>query len=292
MKTLQLFLITLIITNSLSAQKAKHYDSFTVSVQGKGETMFLIPGLSCSGNVWNATIDQFKDSYQIHTFTLAGYAGVPPLTQDTILPTIQKDLLEYINSHTSKNSILMGHSIGGYLSLLLAIENETIVSKIIVVDALPFLAGINNPNITAEIVKSSYTSIKDSYLHLTDQALKQNLKTTLTRMIKDKTKIDAVLNDAIKSDRKTLGHTAFELMSNDLRIPIASIKTQTLILTNWNVANPMYPDFTKETKLSSYKQQYKNCSNCTVELIEDAEHFIMLDNPKTFYSSVKSFINN
>ncbi|MEW7277983.1 alpha/beta hydrolase [Aquimarina sp. 2201CG1-2-11] len=291
MKTLQLSFISFLLTCSLWAQKTTHHNSFDVTVEGKGETLFLLPGLSCSANVWKETINKFKDTYEIHTFTLAGYGGVPPVTEDNILATIKKDLIKYITKHRSKNSILMGHSIGGFMSLLLAIDNETIVSKIIVVDALPFLAGLNNPSITEETVKSSYTSMKDSYLNMNDEALKQNLQNVLTRMIRDTTKIDDVLKDAIKSDRRTLGITAFEMMSNDIRIAIAAIKIPTLVMTNWNKIHPQFPNFTKDTKLSLYKQQYKNCSSCTVEMIEKAEHFIMLDNPETFYTSATNFIS-
>lgn len=291
MKTTLFSFTLLLIISTLQAQKIEHYDSFDVSIQGSGKTLFLIPGLSCSANVWNETINEYKSQYEIHAFTLAGYSGTKPITKGSILPVIQKDLLQYINKHKSENSILIGHSIGGFISLLLAIEDETIVSKLIIVDALPFLAGANTPNITEENIKSSYSSMKDTYIHLTDEALQQNLKATLNSMIRDKSKLDEVLKDAIKSDRRTLGVTMFELMSNDLRVPIASIKIPTLILTNWNEPIAQMPSLTKESKLSIYKQQYKNCSNCTVELIEKAEHFIMLDNPTAFNESVKSFIN-
>lgn len=292
MKTILFSFLLFLITNTFQAQKTEHHRSFDVSVVGAGETLFLIPGLSCSANVWNETINEYKDQYEIHTFTLAGYSGITPITEDSILPVMQKDLLQYINKHKSKNSVLIGHSIGGFISLLLAIENETIVSKLIIVDALPFLAGASNPSMTEEIVKSSYVSMKDAYINLTDEALEQNLKTTLTGMIRDKSKIYGVLKDAIKSDRRTLGVTMFELMSKDLRSSITSIKIPTLILTNWNGAIAQIPSLTKESKLSVYQQQYKNCSSCTVKIIDKAEHFIMLDNPVAFNTSLKSFINN
>ncbi|MDA7716935.1 alpha/beta hydrolase [bacterium] len=291
MKTKLIAFVCILLSLLSRGQHSENHASFQVSVEGKGETMFLIPGLSCSANVWKETVNVFKDTYKIHTFTLAGYGGVLPISKDTILPVIKKDLLEYINKHKSENSILMGHSIGGFISLMLAIENETLVSKLIIVDALPFLAGASNPSVTEEIVKSSYGSMKNSYLNLTDEALKQNLQNTLDHMIRDKSKIEEVLKDAIKSDRRTLGVTAFEMMSNDLRGPIVSIKIPTLVMTNWNQPSPQYPNFTKEAKLSIYNQQYKNCSSCTVKIIEKAEHFIMLDNPEIFNTSVKSFID-
>ncbi len=110
--------------------------------------------------------------------------------------------------------------------------------------------------------------------------------------MRNKDKIDFVLNDAAKSDRKTSGYTMFEMMSTDIRDAIKTIKTPTLVLTNWNKVIPQFPNFTRASKISLYQQQYENCSSCTVKIIDDAEHFIMFDNPTAFNKEVSSFIKN
>ena len=50
---------------------------FAVTVTGSGRPMILIPGLSCGGNVWDGTVTHFKDRYECHVVTLAGFAGQP-----------------------------------------------------------------------------------------------------------------------------------------------------------------------------------------------------------------------
>jgi len=291
---IKLISVLFILANTfLQAQTQKTLNSFTVSINGNGEeTLFLIPGLSCSGNVWNETINKFKDRFTIHTFTLAGYAGVEPIKKDSILPVITKDLINYINQYKSKNSIIMGHSIGGFMTLLIALEDNNIASKLILVDTLPFLAGATNPQMTQEVMQSSFSYMRDTYLKFDDEMLKQNLKNTLSTMIREKSNVDFVLKDAIKSDRRTLGVTMFEMLSNDLREKISKIKIPTMIFTNWNTTIPQMPNVTKASKLSLYKQQYAKCISCKVKVIEQAEHFIMLDNPVVFQESVQDFINN
>ena len=37
--------------------------------------MILIPGLTCGGDVWKSTVEHFKDRYECHVLTLAGFAG-------------------------------------------------------------------------------------------------------------------------------------------------------------------------------------------------------------------------
>ena len=70
--------------------------------------MFLIPGATCSGEVWGETVEKYKDKYQIHVFTLEGYGGGAPLKSGEILPTIKDSLKNYIQKHESDNSILIG----------------------------------------------------------------------------------------------------------------------------------------------------------------------------------------
>ncbi|WP_430410530.1 alpha/beta fold hydrolase [Kordia sp.] len=275
---------------NIQAQENTPSTAFEVTVHGKGDTMFLIPGASCSGNVWNETVAKYKENYQIHVITLAGYGGAKPIASETVLQEVKTQLIKYIKKQKTDNSVLIGHSIGGFTSLLMAIDEEDIVSKIIIVDSLPFLAGASNPAVTEEIVKSSYGMLKEMYMPMDSVTLRNTLKQTLNSMMRNKEKLDFVLNDAAKSDRRTLGYTMFEMMSNDLRDKISNIKTPTLVLTNWNTTIAQFPNFTQATKLKMYQEQYKNCNTCTVKIINKAEHFIMLDNPTEFFKEVSNFI--
>ena len=287
--TLSILLFLFAFANVLGQETTK-IPAFEVSIHGKGDTMFLIPGLSCSGNVWNETVKKYKNDYEIHVITLAGFGGVKPIASENILQEVKKELINYIKKHGTKNSVLIGHSIGGFTSLLIGIDEENLVSKIIIVDSLPFLAGASNPEITAEIVKSSYGMLKEMYMKMDSIALRNNLKQSIGGMMRNKENLDFVLNDAAKSDRKTLGYTVFEMMRTDIRETIQKIKTPTLVLTNWNKPIPQFPNFTRANKLKMYQEQYKNCSSCTVKVVDKAEHFIMLDNPTEFYKEVSGFI--
>lgn len=290
MKKIISILVLLFAFANMLAQEQTKTPAFEVTVHGKGDTLFLIPGLSCSGNVWNETVEKFKNNYEIHVITVAGYAGVKPIASNTILQEVKTQLIQYINKHKTTNSILIGHSIGGFTSLLMAIEAKDLVSKIVIVDSLPFLAGATNPAMTEEMVKSSYGMLKEMYMPMDSITLRNTLKQTLSGMMRNKEKVAFVLNDAAKSDRRTLGYTMFEMMSNDIRDDIKAIITPTLILTNWNEVIPQFPNFTRDTKRAMYEAQYKNCSSCEVKIIDKAEHFIMLDNPTQFFKEVSNFI--
>lgn len=69
MKRLLVIAILSIILIKTSAQQQK---VFSVTVTGKGQLVILIPGFSCSGDVWKETVNHLKNKYQCHVLTLAG----------------------------------------------------------------------------------------------------------------------------------------------------------------------------------------------------------------------------
>ena len=128
--------------------------SFKVEVYGKGHPIILIPGYSCSGDVWKATVDNLKANYQLHVLTLAGFAGVPPI--DTpILKTVKNDLIKYVKDNHLNKPVLIGHSLGAFMSLWVASEEPSLFSKILCVDGVPFISAMSNPSITSEEIKKN-----------------------------------------------------------------------------------------------------------------------------------------
>ena len=60
--------------------------------------MILIPGLQCSGAVWNEAVVFYSDKYQVHVLTIAGFAGEPAIP-GLPLSTVRDDLLRYIREN-------------------------------------------------------------------------------------------------------------------------------------------------------------------------------------------------
>src|SRR5262249_12594699 len=50
--------------------------SISVQVTGHGRPMILIPGFVSSGDVWSSVVDHYKDTFECHVVTVAGFAGV------------------------------------------------------------------------------------------------------------------------------------------------------------------------------------------------------------------------
>ena len=52
-------------------------DRITVTVRGKGPDVILIPGLTCSAAVWDATAAHLEAHYRLLMVQVAGFGGLP-----------------------------------------------------------------------------------------------------------------------------------------------------------------------------------------------------------------------
>src|SRR5579863_2138533 len=87
--------------------------SFHVDIIGKGKPMILIPGFASSGKTWDSTVARYKDRYECHVLTLAGFAGEPRI-EAPFLETVRKDLAVYIRKNKMDKPVIVGHSLGGF----------------------------------------------------------------------------------------------------------------------------------------------------------------------------------
>ena len=91
-------------------------------VTGSGPDVLLIPGLASSGATWDDTVKQLTPHYRCHVFTLAGFAGVPA-QPGPLLDDVDAALANYIEQKHLKSPIVVGHSLGGFIALKLAIDH-------------------------------------------------------------------------------------------------------------------------------------------------------------------------
>jgi pimeloyl-ACP methyl ester carboxylesterase len=264
--------------------------SFKAIVTGSGQPMILIPGLYCSGEVWNETVAQFKGKYQCHVLTLPGFAGQPAIPlSDSILFTITHELARYIKANKLVKPIIMGHSLGAYLSLAFGIRYPQLTGDIVCVSGAPFLPGLAmGNNISVDSAASMGKMIKNSMVNQTKDELIRYQNFMLSTMMRDTAKISWVRNMVVSSDAATQGEVMYELFSKDLRADMDKIPQRVLVLGDW-IAYKNYG--TNHASITAtYEQQFAKAKRVTVAINDTAKHFIMFDEPAWFYSQVEGFL--
>jgi N-formylmaleamate deformylase len=276
-----LFFILLLVARLGFAQPV----SFSVTITGKGPPIILIPGYSCSGEVWNETVAHLKDRYQCHVLTLPGFAGVAPI-KTPILLTVRDDIIRYINTQHLKRPILIGHSLGAFMGLWISSKEPLLLSRLICVDGVPFISAMSNPAITADSLKRNpmfnAEAVAQKFVNLPTASYETTMAKSLLWQVSDSTRAKQIAHWSALSDRRTLGYTYVEMSTTDLRKDIAAIQTPTLVLGSLYFNN----EATSERILN---EQYKLLKPKTI-LVAHTKHFIMYDDPTWFFEQLDQFL--
>jgi pimeloyl-ACP methyl ester carboxylesterase len=254
----------------------------------------MIPGLTCDGSVWDSTIKSMGNGYQFHVMTLPGFAGNAPLKdlEAGFLTQVQNMVLDYIDQKNIKNPIIIGHSLGGFMALNIAIERPSLLSKLVIVDSLPFLTAMQVPTATEESSKPFAETMKTQMMASQDQTLEQRAdyqRTMLKSMILDSANIEIATQWSLDSDMGTIAQSMYELYTTALREDLGKIKVPTLVLGAWVAYQPY--GSTRESTLAIYTGQYENLANVTVDMTDIGNHFIMWDDSEFFNNWLTKFLN-
>lgn len=273
--------IILIIFFSFSNHKVSgNTYPFKVEKSGQGnQSIIFIPGFASSGDVWNGTKSQFEKNYTCYTLTMAGFAGVPSQGDITFI-NWENSIANYIKDNKIEKAILVGHSMGGALALAIAADYPQLVKKIVVVDALPCLAAMSNPDFKSKENNDCSAMVKQ-ITSMSDDQFYQMQKMTIPRLVADTSKQAMIVDWSVKSDRKTFAEMYCDFSNTDLREKIKNIQCPSLILLESYFAN------FKPT----IREQYTNLKNANLQYADKGLHFIMYDDTDWYLAQLNNFIN-
>ncbi|MFL5242096.1 MAG: alpha/beta fold hydrolase [Gemmataceae bacterium] len=269
---------------------AKPNAPFAVKVTGKGRPIIFIPGLACSGAVWDSAVDHYKDQYECHVLTLAGFAGQPPLKiKGRYLETIRKSIAEYIKDKKLDKPVIVGHSLGGYLLFFLAGSEPDLVGPVIAVDGFPcIMAAFGEKSDETNLKKLAEAREKQLADMPHDQFLK-NQKDFFAGWFTDKDKLEKVHSWISDSDQATVARAMGEVMGGDARPGLAKTKSPILLIGAYSKDLERFgvkrEDYEKRCTDQISKAPYHKFIVTT-----ESKHFIMYDQPKWLWEQIDAFL--
>jgi DNA-binding LytR/AlgR family response regulator len=207
-------------------------DGFQSKVSGHGRAMILIPGLSSSGETWDSTVDHFKDRFECHVLTVAGFAGVPRVP-GPMLDRVVDDLAAYIRDRRLARPVIVGHSLGGFLALRFAIKYPDLPGAIVDVDGYTnYLRLTGSPAISREQAKATAEQIRQGIGHMTPAAYEAYVRSGVaTRMMVSRdADFEVLVRWGLASDPAAVADALAEMYEADLRADLAKITAPTLVL--------------------------------------------------------------
>lgn len=286
--------LALVLAFAATAGAQSPHPSFDVQVSGTGPAIVLIPGLLSTGEVWQTTVARYKDRHSLHVLTLAGFGGPAPIGAP-FLSRVRDELIGYLKGVQgvrnergvpSDKPILVGHSLGGFLSFWVAATAPELVGGVVAVDGVPFLPALVNPAATADGAKAQGEQIRTMYAGFTTDQLVSQSRMALGTMITAPADVERALAWVRVADPATAGIAIAELMATDLRPTVGAITAPTLLIgASGSAPESMQPAFQK-----AYELQVAGVSKARVIMATKARHFIMFDDPAFLFAALDEFL--
>lgn len=273
---------------SHSSAATVEFRDLKVDVVGSGRPVLMIPGLNSAASTWTDTCAALQPQVQCHIVQLPGFAGAPAVKTDAFLDGMRDRLLAYLDDRQLRQPVVMGHSLGGVLALKMAAEKPGRIERLVIVDSLPFLAGLRG--MTPEAAKGAAAAMRQQMLNSTKEQWEAGARQGAMGMSRNPANNERVAGWSLASDRATSAQAMSELWGEDLRPLLPKITTLTLVLGAWAAYEPM--GATMDSTRKVFEGQYAGLAGAKVAMSQRGFHFLMWDDPEWLVGEVKGFLTS
>jgi pimeloyl-ACP methyl ester carboxylesterase len=276
-------------TNAASSVQMDH---ISVQVLGaSGPPVILIPGLSSPREAWSGVAPTLARTHRVYLVQVNGFGGDDPRAnlRPDVLNGIVADLQRFIDERNLQSASLVGHSMGGLVGLMLAARHPESLSRLMVVDALPYFGVLMAPpgtDVTVAMVEPQAAKMRDlvaaSYGKPADPAAAE---ANIAGMTQKAEHLPSLRAWAMASDPRVAAQAMYEDLTTDMRPELRSIRAPVTVLYAWNQSYPR-----KDPAAAFFTKQYAGVAHLTVTEAGESAHFIMLDQPTAFQAALSKFL--
>lgn len=265
------------------------FEEIAFEKRGNGKLLVFIPGLNSGKETFTETCAALAAQYQCLLVQLPGFAGrAPRKDKSAFLQPSRDSLINYLRASNNTDITLIGHSLGGTLSLMIALQAPELIDRLVIVDALPFYPAVQNPTLTVAQARPQAEQMRQAMNSQTATDYEKNSALYLQGMSNKPENFPRLLEWSKTSDRTTTTQAMYELMTTDLRNEIAAIQQPTLVLGAWAAYKPF--GATKDSTRAIYQTQYAKLKNVDIRLSDSSFHFITWDDHDWVIRQLQQFI--
>lgn len=247
-------------------------------IEGEGKPMVIMHGFLGMSDNWKTLGTQFAaEGFQVHVLDLRNH-GKSFHSSDFSYEIMVDDVKQYCEFHQLKDIVLIGHSMGGKVAMLLATTYPELVSKLIVADIGPkyyaphhqiILAALNAVNFSKKPSRAEVEEIVSDYIKDfgTRQFLLKNLYWESSEQLAFRFNLK-VFNEKIE----TIG-TA---------LPFENIFFKNTLFLRGDKSDYILD--------ADFETIYHHFPAASIKTIKNAGHWLHAENPKDFFSYVVNFI--
>jgi pimeloyl-ACP methyl ester carboxylesterase len=265
--------------------------SLQIDRYGKGDAVVLLPGLTAGTWEWYDTIRHLAPNHTVYAVTLPGFDGRPAATPP-LFDRVTSDFWSFIATQHVARPVLIGHSLGGTLAILLGEQHPERLRGIIALDGMPLFPGMER--VTAEQRASSAQQAATAIAAETHSQLLDYEKGYMHSPggVLDPALADQLAELEARSDPPTVAEWLREDFTADLRPDLARISVPLLEIAPYNapdlVGAPV--QYSASDKAQYYATLLAGAPKMQVVPISPARHFAMFDQPQQLFTIIDGFL--
>ena len=267
------------------ASGANSFEAGALHVEASGDqgpAVILIPGLASGPWVWRDTAPRLAATHRVYLLTLPGFDGRAPRPGVT-LDSLQADLLALIESRKLGKPVLVGHSLGGSLSLAFATQHSDRIAGVIAVDGLPVFPGTESApdrKAVADGMRAQMGGQTREQFVAGQQMYMRGIGVLSEPLALELAALTA------RSDIGATADFAAQVMALDLRPRLADIAVPVVEISPFNAPDFARMGIDKAGKTGYYRLLLGGVKDLEVVSIAPARHFVMFDQPRSFAATL------
>ncbi|WP_448663403.1 alpha/beta fold hydrolase [Sphingomonas sp. CJ20] len=262
-------------------------EHISAEVVGTGSPVILIPGLSSPRAVWEGVTPELAKTHRVYVIQVNGFGGDEPRAnlKPGVLAGVVEELRALIAQEKLTGTAVVGHSMGGLVSLMLARAHPGDVQKALIVDALPFYSVVFAPAATAESIKPQAEMMRAQMTGFYGKPFPAQVAQMLAQQMALKPDArEKVAVWSMQADMRVSGQAVYEDMTTDVRADLPKIAAPITVMVPWSAARG------EAATLDFYRAQYGGTPNLTIQGVPESGHFVMLDQPEAFRAALAAFL--
>lgn len=247
----------------------------SVTVQGSGPDVILIPGLTNGRSLWDGTVKAVP-GYRYHLVQVAGFAGTPAQgnASGRVVQSVANEIARYIAEARLSAPAVIGHSMGGIIAMMIAARYPSRVGKVMAVDILP--APASGFGLASAQIRPLADALFGSLM--STPGGRRTLDSLIGRFGGS-----GIANS--RSDSAVVAHATRELATTDLTPELPRIRDP---LTVVYAVPAAAADAAAIDRL--YRSSYAGAKAARLRRVPGATHMIMYSQPQRFYAEVRAFL--
>jgi pimeloyl-ACP methyl ester carboxylesterase len=244
-----------------------HYETF-----GRGRPVVFLHGWLGSWRYWMPTMDVVSQQFRTYSFDFWGFGDSEKHKTQSTIQNYSDQVIRFLDKMGIDRVMLVGHSMGGMVSLRTALNYPDRVTRVVAVGApidgesLSWLLKLTDKPYIAKLMARMPGITKSLFRYFLGRT--------------DDPEDFEILNDSVKGTALSVSHSVRSMMRTDLRNDLARLRVPSLIVHGGrdDVVDP------------NQIELFRDIPTAEVVLLPESRHFPFLDESALFNDMLLRFL--